>query len=737
MLTSPAPSPRAHLRSIAVTLALVGLAILTFALRDSLRIWLGRGATLPLLIAAASVYAAGLAMSRFRSGVAVTMSLIASLTIAFLLVGQILPLPALRQTLPEGLWLLHVRSVTFLEQIVHGVGLLRSGMVPGTLFLAFALAFLVWQTIHWQIWRAVRHQEVWSAFLLSLGLLLVCDRLAARQPVWPLGLTLAGMLVVARLGYVSRTREWESKGLGYPELLWEGWALGAAGIILTTIMLTGLTTPEWRTSIRDFLDSLRPAQPASVASPPPMPETIGEHPAASYPPDLTMVGAPLSVGNGAVFLVTTDDPPAGAESSGLTRPPTQIHYWRGAVYARYTGHGWVEASLDTPLPASADPDLAPEGRNALRQHFEILAGGGQRRFAASQPVSASPEIELLSVATDPSTAVLQGSPDEYTVVSWVPEVSDAVLRLAGTEVPQAILETYLQLPDEIPPRLHSLARRITAGAATPYDKAERIQEYLRSSYPYSLEVPAPPSDRDVVDYFLFDSPGGFCSYYASAMAVMLRSQGVPARVVTGFASGEWDGRANRYRVPVSAAHAWVEVYFPGYGWIEFEPTPSRPAIAYIAGSSPTLGSTSRSTEAQVRIRGRWPILSAVSLTVAALALSVIAIVRRRRRSRAAPSGQAASLYWSMRAEIDRDTGPGSACHTPFEFLQLNDARLRSKPRLALAAHAVTSSYVRATYSPHPLSAGDLNCARRAWRRAWRERLRLVIERPPMSAGGSG
>ena len=88
--------------------------------------------------------------------------------------------------------------------------------------------------------------------------------------------------------------------------------------------------------------------------------------------------------------------------------------------------------------------------------------------------------------------------------------------------------------------MSDLAARIVAGASTPYQMATRIQDYLRLTYPYSLSVPPPAQGQDVVDYFLFEAQSGFCSYYASAMAVMLRSQGVPARVATGFATGTYD-----------------------------------------------------------------------------------------------------------------------------------------------------------------------------------------------------
>ena len=98
-----------------------------------------------------------------------------------------------------------------------------------------------------------------------------------------------------------------------------------------------------------------------------------------------------------------------------------------------------------------------------------------------------------------------------------------------------------------------------------------IEAYLRT-ISYTLDVPAPPLDRDVADYFLFDLRRGYCDYFATAMVVLARSVGIPARLVTGYASGGYDVISAQFVVLEKDAHSWVEVYFPSYGWVEFEPT---------------------------------------------------------------------------------------------------------------------------------------------------------------------
>src|SRR4030095_5471201 len=131
-------------------------------------------------------------------------------------------------------------------------------------------------------------------------------------------------------------------------------------------------------------------------------------------------------------------------------------------------------------------------------------------------------------------------------------------------------------PNSVPDRVLVLAREITKGMKNPYDKAKAIESYLRANYPYDLEIPDPPKEQDVADYFLFDLKRGYCDYYATAMVVLARASGLPARFVSGYSSGSYDAMNAQYIIRDLNAHSWVEIYFPEIGWIEFEPTASQP-----------------------------------------------------------------------------------------------------------------------------------------------------------------
>ncbi|KTG08820.1 transglutaminase [Haloprofundus marisrubri] len=249
-------------------------------------------------------------------------------------------------------------------------------------------------------------------------------------------------------------------------------------------------------------------------------------------------------------------------------------YWRTGVYDRYTGSGWVRSESDT---------RAYDGR--------LESGPGDRR-ELTQRVTARTQLESLPAAADP--VELRGSPandalvteqgtlrvggslrenESYTVVSELPQYTPEQLRRSGDDYPNDVSGRYLQLPDSTSDRLRERTANVTEGEENAYDKAVAIEEHLESTKEYSLTVEEPSGD--VADTFLFEMEAGYCTYYASTMAVMLRSEGIPARMVTGYTPGQRVSQ-NEWVVRGLNAHAWVEVYFPEVGWVQFDPTPSSP-----------------------------------------------------------------------------------------------------------------------------------------------------------------
>ena len=250
------------------------------------------------------------------------------------------------------------------------------------------------------------------------------------------------------------------------------------------------------------------------------------------------------------------------------------HFWRAVTYDFYTGAGWRTTETDR-VDKVTPPTTEREKQDAT---FEIVVPHSNLLFGANEPSKVNVPFQFQTgddraYSTSLRAVNRNQAQGTYTTTSLVSIATKEELRKASTAYPATIKSKYLQLPSSIPSRVLDLAQRVTATKVTPYDKAEAIESYLRNTYKYSTVVKAAPAGRDPVDYFLFDLKADFCEYFASSMAVMLREVGVPARVVEGFTAGELD-TGNRYVVRELNAHAWVEAYFPSYGWIEFEPTPS-------------------------------------------------------------------------------------------------------------------------------------------------------------------
>jgi hypothetical protein len=446
-------------------------------------------------------------------------------------------------------------------------------------------------------------------------------------------------------------------------------------------------------------------------------------------PDVTRVGAPIPQWDNedTVMWVKVSDPPPLLQERGYSSLSVPQHYWRGGIFTRYNSTGWDIDQSGGQQTAFGFPAEIPAGRYSLNQEFEITVPHGDSLFAVNMPVRSSDGATLRFISPD-GNAVLKGAVSKYDVTSWVTNATAGQLMADTTDYPLDVSLMYLQLPDSLPQRVRDLAARITADARTPYDKAIRVQNYLRATYPYQLDVPPPPIGADAVDYFLFDAPGGFCSYYASAMAVMLRAEGVPARIVTGFATGEYDQTRNAYRVPARAAHAWVEVYFPHYGWVEFEPTATLSTFTYKDEKSVATSAQAPTTAPTYSPIG-WGILigAAGAIGLALILKALIARYRRQQRDPRwrEPDRQSHALYWQMRRQLAQAGLNAQPNTTPDEFLSMHVAGLSNRPQLHNALQRVTTLYVRAVYTLNLPKADDVKAARKMWRSVWPDWLRRL------------
>lgn len=494
--------------------------------------------------------------------------------------------------------------------IILGRVLANGGTGEDLLLFITVLALVSWMLGYATVWMLIRRGWAWWPVILNALVMLINLTYASPKP--PVGLFYvfagAALLLLVHQNYLARSRVWSSALIEFPDLL--GWRFVASGTLVvlallsvTALLPTRITSAQvaslWQ-RVREPWQNIQNRwdkafsninAPANAAG-----TVFGGR-------SLNLSGA-RSLGTGLVMEV---------QSTGPDGQP-YFDYWRATAYDRYVGtpsgeesdaRTWSdttgqiaaatlglrqEEQARTPLDAGEPlSQIDTVDRATITQTITLRQSFPQPTlFAATQPISVSIpvrvkhtflEIEGQSVAnyTDMTMFSAQSSSVRsglsYTVRSSVSAADKQSLRSAPTSYP-GWAERYLQLPegDDLN-RVKAKAQEVAGAAANPYDKAEAIQNYLRT-FPYDEKIPFPPEDRDRVDWFLFDLQRGYCDYFASAMALMLRSQDVPARIVSGYAGGQFNAEKGIYEVRQNVAHTWVEAYFPGYGWQRFEPTPA-------------------------------------------------------------------------------------------------------------------------------------------------------------------
>lgn len=259
--------------------------------------------------------------------------------------------------------------------------------------------------------------------------------------------------------------------------------------------------------------------------------------------------------------------------------PHQL-YWKGMTYNHYDGVRWrSETQRKTSIKLSKGYEQVAwlgtthEKHRLLEQQIELTSADYEVIFAAN--TLQGTEGRFLSLAYDrlSGNAHVIHNPysPNYTAYSDISRPADSSLQYTDTEYPETIRRSYLQVP-ELPERIRQLAREIGADLTQPYAMILAVQQYLMQHYEYSLDVQR-SAELMPLDDFLFVNKAGHCEYYATSMAILLRILGVPTRLVNGFAQGRWNEYGRFFTVRQSDAHAWVEVYFPAYGWVTFDPTP--------------------------------------------------------------------------------------------------------------------------------------------------------------------
>ncbi|MGZ8612162.1 MAG: transglutaminase TgpA family protein [Actinomycetota bacterium] len=418
----------------------------------------------------------------------------------------------------------------------------------------------------------------------------------------------------------------------------------------------------------------------------------------------------------------------------------QALLWRGQVFDTYDGTTWT-ATEEPPYAVVQDFDdvfrIPPmPGDVEVGPHRRVLATVFVARRQPNVVFAPYRATEVYfptsSLRLDRSGAIASPVYLEegmvYSVVSQVPVTSPGLLRLSPARWTRGALERYTQLPAELPQRVRDLAEEIAGDEPTVYDQAHAIEEWLRANTEYELDIPPDPPGVDAVDHFLFERRRGFCEHIASAMVVLLRSVGVPARIVTGFRPGARNPFSGSWDVRGSDAHAWVEVLYTGVGWVPYDPTfgvpPADPGLsgrfiapevlraigAFLADVIPEPVKAAASaigrgvvgvTRAAV---AAWPVVPALAIAV----VGALAVLRRRVRRRAlGPPPTGAALAFAGLEDAMRARGhPRRDPQTPSEYLRA----LPLHPGERSDAELIVRTFERERFSAQVPSVAEIEAA---------------------------
>jgi transglutaminase-like putative cysteine protease len=655
---------------------------------------------------------------------------------------------------------LSARLIAWLGSLIHG----QTVNDPAIRALVWTLT--IWFMAAWGGWMLRRKHQALIATAPSAALLAaVLDYSGGKSNahqsiIWLLVIQMAAILLLMGLSRQDAQEvHWKQRSVDYAESIAfdSGMAVGllTLGLTISAAIIPSISVREIADRLRDRgRESQNQDNVARSLGLDPAPSEFDSY-AAPGLPNRHLVRTPPELLKREVMTVHTSDMHPIFSATELSSIPR--YYWRSTTYDIYTGIGWATSATES-VNYGADEVLIaqpPAFYRVIEQDVQRSSSSGNQLYwvgvlrQADQPIEAAwrskPANRDSFLSADMFGALIDA--DFYRADSLIPNVSIEALRAAPIDYQTAIRQRYLQLPDSIPERVLSLALDLTATSPTPYDRAKAIETYLRS-YPYTLAVPPVPTGRDVVDYFLFDLKKGYCDYYASAMVVLARAAGLPARLVNGYASGTYDMQNARYIVEEGDAHAWPEIYFTGIGWIEFEPTAALPEIEHpLHLESSSSSATSGPADGRSNPLSHWSeilslFLHRAFLTPIILALAVLFWLFAESWILACfPASVALSLAYRNVYRIGRRLvevrSPGT---TAGEFAELLEERCSKAahsqwlakfvPPGAAEVNLLTEAYLRSLFSAHPPTYIETRRALRAWSRLrWRLLAARLLPQP--------
>jgi len=612
-----------------------------------------------------------------------------------------------------------------------------------THFASF-LIFLTWVIGFVSAWFTLRRQNVWIGVGLGAIALLVNLSNLPREKYYFLLVYLAVAMLLIGVTTLTKQQGWFKRlGGRYPKR-------AALSFVALLVLVSAIAIPSaW------FAPEIRVTQAGTV-----MGGSWGKYLEESWMNILAAVpGKWTIIKSSDEEKLAFSEVPDQRNTVFFAVHSEQSSYWPTRRYDTYQSWGWTSSN-------ATDQKLSPGTRvsevssllnrreltytveNKLKTDVLLTAG---EFVSANIPVflKTIPTSTESNLSTNPAAAQSKGgdilsviSPQmlkpyqQYSVTATISTATPAELAEAGESYEAWVKDYYLQLPPELPTRVRQQAENITADAKTPYEKALAIQDFLRN-FKYSLTVKPPPNGTDGVDWFLFHEREGFCTHYASAMVIMLRSVGVPARLAIGYLSSEFDEASGTFIIRAKDYHAWSEVYFPKYGWIVFEATvsaplgevPITPGDAHgddfwlfpegpIGGEDGSSGGTTP-TSTQGEASQPYIILGVSLLMLAA----VIVVYLRLRRFRQEVKG-ATQVYTKMCSMASLMRARPQPSETPLEYCRRLAAVM---PLQAEAIGTIAQAYVEARFSPRKEEGVyEIGRLRLSWRKISGALLKRVL-----------
>jgi hypothetical protein len=672
--------------------------------------WVKETLVLQLNFIPAIILSLMLAISKFRFPFALLFlqifSMTAAIQSAFRILPQLSEFP--ENTLFDFLQIANARSFAFGSRVRFLLA-----HIPGQFLLLpedFKLAILVWIAwfcVFFLFWMLKKRGNVLAGIIpfgVLIGLNIYFNHSQAQFLVAYIGI---GCLLHALINAKGLLSRWKKRGIDYSEDLGLEW--GTVTVVLVVLIVSATSGAVY---LRDFdwqayQERRSTAEQSDISSEKENQAISSDEPEqVRITQDLVLSFSPPPSDNRIVFQARIIDP-----ENKLNTSNRRVNYWRQQYYHLFDGQRWEEEELLNGLGEGVQTELMLMDSVTQRiEYFGLFTYG----VALGIPINVGYGYELAHDAS--GNTIIVKSTEEYVnstlVYSIIPELDLTLLSTQGFDFSDGLKDNLL-LPESVTERTIRLTEKVIDGAETEFQKALLIEDFLRTSYPYSLEVLPPPEGQDAVDYFLFDAPGGFCSYYATAMSIMLRIADVPSRVVTGFQLGHFELESGYYQVSASDAHAWVEGYFPGVGWVEFEPTGAFPVAGMaLAAEEQTSGVQQQTIGFDF---GNWLRLMAV-ITGAFLVVLLVLFAKFRVIGKRTLE----EVYLNYRHLLNRLNTKFHLNDTPLEFQNHFSIKHVNLPKTKEALNYLTCLYNQDQYSRHKASKGDFQLAKIHVRRSYIE-----------------